>query len=157
MTPFGWKKGFEPSASWTTIRRSNQLNYNHHLVCYLGTDPRTPPSQGGMIPVSTIAPCCVTGWNRTTDTWIFSPMLYQLSYSHKITIRQSTFLLSPKESNLDLQIQSLVRWAVTPGDNSGGWTSCTSYSKNLQFSMKLLYLYYGYTKKPNVSISPILF
>ncbi len=22
-----------------------------------------------------------TGWNRTNDTWIFSPLLYQLSYS----------------------------------------------------------------------------
>jgi hypothetical protein len=26
----GWLKGFEPSASETTTRRSNQLSYSHH-------------------------------------------------------------------------------------------------------------------------------
>ena len=25
-----------------------------------------------------------TGWNRTNDTWIFSPLLYQLSYSGEV-------------------------------------------------------------------------
>ncbi len=29
---FGWKTGFEPATSGTTIRRSNQLSYNHHLL-----------------------------------------------------------------------------------------------------------------------------
>lgn len=29
----GWMMGFEPTTSGTTIRRSNQLNYNHHFVC----------------------------------------------------------------------------------------------------------------------------
>jgi hypothetical protein len=27
----GWKTGFEPATSGTTIQRSNQLSYNHHL------------------------------------------------------------------------------------------------------------------------------
>jgi hypothetical protein len=27
----GWKMGLEPTASGTTIQRSNQLNYIHHL------------------------------------------------------------------------------------------------------------------------------
>ena len=28
----GWKTGFEPATSGTTIQRSNQLSYNHHLT-----------------------------------------------------------------------------------------------------------------------------
>lgn len=28
----GWKKGLEPSAFGTTIRRSNQLSYIHHVT-----------------------------------------------------------------------------------------------------------------------------
>ena len=28
----GWKTGFEPATSGTTIQRSNQLSYNHHLL-----------------------------------------------------------------------------------------------------------------------------
>ncbi len=28
----GWKTGFEPATSGTTIRRSNQLSYNHHFT-----------------------------------------------------------------------------------------------------------------------------
>ena len=29
----GWKTGFEPATSGTTIQRSNQLSYNHHFGC----------------------------------------------------------------------------------------------------------------------------
>ena len=28
----GWKTGFEPATSGTTIQRSNQLSYNHHFT-----------------------------------------------------------------------------------------------------------------------------
>ena len=27
----GWKTGFEPATSGTTIQRSNRLSYNHHF------------------------------------------------------------------------------------------------------------------------------
>ena len=30
----GWKTGFEPATSGTTIQRSNQLSYNHHFIWY---------------------------------------------------------------------------------------------------------------------------
>ena len=30
--PLGWMMGFEPTTFWTTIRRSNLLNYNHHIL-----------------------------------------------------------------------------------------------------------------------------
>lgn len=31
-TAFGWKTGFEPATSGTTIQRSNQLSYNHRVI-----------------------------------------------------------------------------------------------------------------------------
>ena len=32
----GWMTGFEPATSGTTIRRSNQLSYTHHISAYSG-------------------------------------------------------------------------------------------------------------------------
>ena len=47
----GWKKGLEPSTFGTTIRRSNQLSYIHHVIrllpyrdanviCFFGTSKK---------------------------------------------------------------------------------------------------------------------
>jgi hypothetical protein len=33
----GWMTGFEPATSGSTIRRSNQLSYTHHMRERLGT------------------------------------------------------------------------------------------------------------------------
>ena len=32
MGELGWLRGFEPPASWTTTRRSNQLSYSHRYM-----------------------------------------------------------------------------------------------------------------------------
>ena len=42
-------------------------------------------------------PSYATSWNRTNDTWIFSPLLYQLSYSG-ISITVPDFRFYVKQS-----------------------------------------------------------
>ena len=44
------------------------------------SDPRHPPWQGGTLPTELLPRKCALGRNRTTDTVIFSHMLYRLSY-----------------------------------------------------------------------------
>ncbi len=34
---------------------------------------------------------CGVEWNRTTDTWIFNPLLYQLSYNTNACLRLRLF------------------------------------------------------------------
>ena len=48
-----------------------------------GSNPRPPPWQGGALSTELLPQLKLNGglkWNRTTDTRIFSPLLYQLSY-----------------------------------------------------------------------------
>lgn len=43
-------------------------------------NPRPPPWQGGVLPLNYFRTDGAETQNRTGDTWIFSPLLYRLSY-----------------------------------------------------------------------------
>lgn len=63
-----------------------------------GLEPLYPGLQpGALTSLSLPLPryFCVTGRNRTADTWIFSPMLYLLSYSHILQYVKDLFISSP--------------------------------------------------------------
>lgn len=96
-------------------------------MCYLRLEPRSPPSQGGMLPVATSRPCCVVRRNRTADTEIFNLVLYRLSYHHKITIRQRPFLVNPPRFELGMAEPKSAVLPITPRVNSGEAWIWTTY------------------------------
>ena len=49
-----------------------------------GSNSRPPPWQGGALPLSYFRIYGASAQNRTVDTRIFSPLLYQLSYRGKL-------------------------------------------------------------------------
>ena len=53
-----------------------------------GSNPPPPPWQGGALPNELFPQHGASEWSRTTDTGIFSPLLYQLSYRGKLAIRR---------------------------------------------------------------------
>ena len=57
--------GVEPITFWSVVKRSIQLIYERNCLSILNLN-------GGF------------GWNRTSDTRIFSPLLYRLSYEAKL-------------------------------------------------------------------------
>ena len=61
------------------------------------SDPRHPPWQGGTLPTELLPHKCALGRNRTTDTVIFSHMLYQLSYQGIMATRKG---LEPSTSSV---------------------------------------------------------
>ena len=63
---FGWMMRFELTTSWTTIRRSNQLNYNHHFVPKVGLEPTHFEVSVPKTDVSTIPPLRQVAGHRLT-------------------------------------------------------------------------------------------
>ena len=66
----GWSSAIElhPRKKWSGRR---------------GSDSRPPPWQGGALPTELLPHKSAAGRNRTTDTQIFSLLLYRLSYRGK--------------------------------------------------------------------------
>ena len=61
---------------------------------------------------------CVTGRNRTADTWIFSPMLYLLSYSHILQYVKVLFV-NPPRLELEIAEPKSAVLPITPRVNGG--------------------------------------
>ena len=59
-----------------------------------GSNSLPPPWQGGALP-DELCPHGAQSRNRTSDTWIFSPLLYQLSYLGKSPSRTTGIPCSP--------------------------------------------------------------
>ena len=106
------KPGFEPGTSCMSSKHSNHLSYSPAdgggtqirtgdrgfadlgLTAWLcrqywsgrrDLNPRPPPWQGGVLPLNYFrASPGAESRNRTSDTGIFSPLLYRLSYLGKV-------------------------------------------------------------------------
>ncbi len=61
------------------------------------SNSRRSPWQGDALPLSHSRVNGAFDWNRTSDTWIFSPLLYQLSYKGKLATRKG---LEPSTSSV---------------------------------------------------------
>ena len=72
--------GFEPAAFWSVARRSIQLSYAR-TKRVKGIGPSYLAWKASVLPLNyTRIRENAQNRNRTSDTWIFSPLLYQLSY-----------------------------------------------------------------------------
>ena len=104
MVPFGRVKGGNAAVKkWSGKRGSN---------------PPPPPWQGGALPNELFPQHGASEWSRTTDTGIFSPLLYQLSYRGKMAIRRG---LEPLTSSVtgwhSNQLNYRTAWWEQQGSN----------------------------------------
>ena len=81
----GFRKRCHPDSNWRIkVLQTFALPLGYGTVKKWSgrrdSDPRHPPWQGGTIPTELLPHKCALGRNRTTDTVIFSHMLYRLSY-----------------------------------------------------------------------------
>ena len=72
--------GFEPENKGFADLRLTAWLWHLNWSGRRDSDPRHPPWQGGTLPTELLPRKCALGRNRTTDTVIFSHMLYRLSY-----------------------------------------------------------------------------
>ena len=80
--PIIWRR--HPDLNWgIKVLQTFALPLGHGTKKWSGrrdSDPRHPPWQGGTLPAELLPQKYASGRNRTTDTKIFSLLLYRLSY-----------------------------------------------------------------------------
>ena len=83
-----------------------------------GSNPPPLPWQGSALPNELFPQYGASEWSRTTDTGIFSPLLYQLSYRGKMAIRRG---LEPLTSSVtgwhSNQLNYRTAWWEQQGSN----------------------------------------
>ena len=134
---FTFAKQIFHSAAISLARRANFVEKSTHLsgrqMCAFfwsglrGSNPPPRPWQGRALPNELNPHYGASGRNRTNDTRIFSPLLYQLSYRGEKEIgseKPKTFWRPGWDSNprpLAWQASVLTNWTTEPHYPNGWW------------------------------------